>query len=222
MNARTAVIAAALAAALGWATPAAAHCDTLDGPVVGAAREALATGKVEHALVWVQKDDERPIREAFAKARKARAAGGAAAERADTAFYATLVRVHRKGEGAPFTGLKPAGEIEPPIAAADRALATGNAQDLEQLIVERTRSGLRQRYDTTVQLREYDPMDVPAGRDYVGAYVQYVHYVERLYDAAAADADAHAHAPASARPAPRVGQSAHRDHAPAAAPAHAH
>jgi len=36
------------------APPAArAHCDTLDGPVVLAARKALETGKVNPVLAWV-------------------------------------------------------------------------------------------------------------------------------------------------------------------------
>src|SRR5512144_863841 len=79
MKARIFLLTIAIAGAWGWAAPAAAHCDTLDGPVVGAAQRALETGRVEHALIWVQKADERAVRDAFAKARTARAAGGGAA-----------------------------------------------------------------------------------------------------------------------------------------------
>ena len=35
-----------------------------------------------------------------------------AKELADMYFFETLVRVHRTGEGAPYTGLKPAGRDE--------------------------------------------------------------------------------------------------------------
>jgi hypothetical protein len=199
------MIAAALAAALGWAAPAAAHCDTLDGPVVAAARKALATGEVEHALIWVRKGDEHLIRTAFATTRTARSAGGRAAGEADTAFYATLVRVHRRGEGAPFTGLKPAGEVEPPVRAADAALATGRFADVEQPVVARVQAGLHERYAAVTSRRGFAPADVEAGRAYVGAYVEYVHHVERLYaaaapadDAPAAHGTAHAHDPAPA------------------------
>lgn len=208
MKARMAVITLALAAAGGWAAPAAAHCDTLDGPVVAAARSALASGQVERALIWVQKGDERAIRDAFAKTTAARAAGGKVAQNADMAFYATLVRVHRKGEGAPFTGLKPAGEIEPPIRAADHALESGNIADVEAPLIASVHAGLAQRLDAVTSRRGFDPAHVDAGRAYVGAYVDYVHYVERLYDAAGSRADAATHQGAT--------------HAPEHRPAHAH
>jgi hypothetical protein len=46
------------AAALVWTSPVFAHCDTLDGPVVLAARKALDSGELSRVLVWVQKDVE--------------------------------------------------------------------------------------------------------------------------------------------------------------------
>jgi len=191
MKARKILLALALAGAWGWASSAAAHCDTLDGPVVGAAQRALDTGQVEHALIWVQKADEPAVRAAFARARSARASGGATAERADHAFYATLVRVHRAGEGAPYTGLKPAGQIEPSVATADRSLATGHPAEVEKLILERTQAGLRERYDRVAHKQGFAPDDVAAGRAYVGAYVDYVHYVERVHEAAGPAAHTH-------------------------------
>jgi hypothetical protein len=181
----------AIAGVSGWSSLAAAHCDTLDGPVVAAAHRALDSGQVEHALIWVQKRDERAIRDAFATARTARATGGAAAERADTAFYATLVRVHRKGEGAPYTGLKAAGHVEPPIAAADRSLASGQPTEVEKLIADRTQAGLRERFDAVARNRGFAATDVAAGRAYVDAYVDFVHYVERVYDATGPAPHAH-------------------------------
>lgn len=205
----------AVAAIGGWASNAAAHCDTLDGPVVGAAHRALESGQVEHALIWVQQADERSIRDAFARARTARGAGGVAAERADHAFYATLVRVHRTGEGAPYTGLKPAGHIEPPVAAADHSLAKGEPADVEKLIHDRTQAGLRQRFEAVAHKRGFAPADVAAGRAYVDAYVDYMHYVERVYEAAGSGAHAHAaerHAP-EAKAAKGTGAAAHGKHA---------
>ena len=93
--------ASVLAVALAWSASASAHCDTLN-----------------LVLVWVQKDDEAELRRAFHRARSVRKAGGEAKELADLYFFETLVRVHRAGEGAAYTGLKPAGAIEPPVAAA--------------------------------------------------------------------------------------------------------
>src|SRR3990172_3399701 len=102
-----------------------AHCDTMDGPVVKAAQRALATGNVSLVLIWVQKKDEAEIKEAFNKTLAIRKLSPAAKELADTYFFETLVRIHRAGEEAPYTGLKPAGyKPEPGIAAADKALET--------------------------------------------------------------------------------------------------
>ena len=186
------VVAAAVIAAMAWTAPAQAHCDTLDGPVVSAGQKALDTGNVKLALPWVKADGEAELRAAFDRALAVRKAGGPAKDLADQYFFETLVRVHRAGEGAPYTGLKPAGEIEPPIAEADKAIATGKLQPVAKLVKERLEHGLHQQYDAVVAKKNYRADDVAAGRAFVDAYVQYVHYVEKLYDAAGTAAH-HAH-----------------------------
>ena len=163
--------------------PAYAHCDTLDGPVVTSARKALDSGNANLVLMWVQKRDEPEIRTAFQKASAVRKAGGEARELADRYFFETLVRVHRQGEGAPYTGLK-SGKVEPPVAAADKAIETGKLEGVVKLISERTHKGLEKNFHNLMSKRKYKPDDVAAGRAYASAYVEYVHYVERLYDAA--------------------------------------
>jgi hypothetical protein len=185
MKSRKALVTAlSLAAALAWSPIALAHCDTLDGPVVGAARKALDTGNVNLVLLWVQPKDDAEIRNAFQKARNVRRAGGEAKELADRYFFETLVRVHRAGEGAPYTGLKPSGMIEPPVAAADKAIETGKLQDLGKLIAGRTEAGLHRHFEQVMAKKNYAPNDVEAGRAFSSAYVEFVHYAERLYDAA--------------------------------------
>ena len=192
MKIRNALIAgAALLAAASWTAPAQAHCDTLDGPVVSAGRKALDSGNVNLALVWVQKQDEAEVRHVFDKARSVRKGGAEAKELADTYFFETLVRVHRAGEGAGFTGLKPVGTVEAPVAAADKAIETGNLQGLANVISERTEKGLHTQFDHLMAKKKYTPNDVEAGRAYTGAYVEFVHYAERLYDAAATPAPQH-------------------------------
>lgn len=181
------------ALALAASAPAFGHCDTLDGPVVAAARKALDTGNVNLVLVWVKQADEAEIRGAFQKARNVRKAGGEARALADTWFFETLVRVHRLGEGAPYTGLKPGGEIEPPIAAADTAIATGNPAPLGRLVGERMEKGLHGHFDAVMAKKRYAPDDVQAGRAYSSAYVEFVHYAERLYNAADSLAPEHGH-----------------------------
>lgn len=178
-----------LSLGLAWALltlppQAVAHCDTLDGPVVSDARKALDTGNINHALVWVKADGEKEIRDVFNRALAVRKTGGQARELADAYFFETLVRVHRAGEGAPYTGLKPAGHIEPPVAAADKAIATGKLDEVARLVSTRVEKGLHKHFEQVVARKKYDPDNLEAGRAFANAYVEYVHYVERLYDAA--------------------------------------
>ena len=96
----------------------------------------------------------------------------------------TWLAHHRAGEGAVYTGLKPVGIIEPPIAAADMAIETGKLQPLAKLVAERMEKGLHQHFDAVMAKKKYNPDDAAAGRAYSSAYVEFVHYAERLYDAA--------------------------------------
>lgn len=166
-----------------WNLPAAAHCDTLDGPVVAAARRALESGNINLVLIWVQKNDEAEIRNHFQKTVAVRKINAQARDLADLYFFETLVRLHRAGEGAGYTGLKPAGKIEPPIAAADKALESGKLEGVVKLLSERMHAGLERQFKQVTSKRKYNPDDLAAGRAFASAYVEYTHYVERLYDA---------------------------------------
>lgn len=174
------------------ATSANAHCDTLDGPVVSAARGALESGDITPVLIWVRKADEPGIREAFREALAVRKDSERAKKLADTYFFETLVRVHRAAEGAPFTGLKPAGtDLGPAIPAADKALQTGNADELARLLTESVKAGLKENFSRAMAASKFSRKDVDAGRKYVEAYVTYVHYVERVHEAATRPPEAH-------------------------------
>jgi hypothetical protein len=169
-----------------------AHCDGLDGPVVTAARSALASGKVNLALIWVQPGDEAEIRAVFNNAASVRKLGPAAQQLADRQFFETLVRLHRVGEGAAYSGLKPAGQdLGPAIPAADRAIDTDDLAKLEELLSRAVQTGLHQRYEKVMTLRKYDSGDLRAGREYVAAYVEFIHYVERMYESAGTDPHGH-------------------------------
>lgn len=177
---------AAVAALSGWnlvrPAPAAAHCDSMDGPVVAAARAALEQGDVALVLGWVRPgDDEAEVRTAFHRVLEARQAGGEARALADLWFYETVVRVHRAGEGEPYTGLKPAG-YEPPegIAAADEALRTGAGEALVARVAAEVADAVRERFERVQALADHDPTDVQATRAWVQAYVEYIHFVEGL------------------------------------------
>lgn len=169
-----------------------AHCDGLDGPIVKAARTALTEGNVNLVLIWVQKDDETVIAHAFEKTLAVRKLNAEARELADLYFFETLVRLHRAGEGAPYTGLKPAGrDLGPAISAGDQALETGNLDPVVKLLSEKIEHGLRDHFKEAVAKKKFDPNDVEAGRAFVKTYVEYIHYVEGLHDAAASAAHGH-------------------------------
>jgi len=178
---------------------AAAHCDALDGPVVLAAQAALQKGDVTSVLKWVKAEDERTIREAFAKTLKVRALGDDAREVADLYFFETLVRVHRAGEGVAYTGLKPAGKTDPGIAAADKALGEGSAEGLARELSKAVAAGLRDRFVKVVAARAHAEESVEAGRAYVAAYVEYIHYVEVVHALASQPPSEHHHIHAPAR-----------------------
>ena len=161
------------------------HCDGLDGPVVTAARAALKTGDVNRVLIWVQEKDEPEIRKIFKNALAVRKQGPQAKDLAETAFFETVVRVHRAGEGEPFSGLKPAGRaLGPVIPAADRALERGSVVELNKLLVDSVQEGLRHRFQEVLSKKTFKPENVSAGRDYVRAYVEFIHYADGLYRAA--------------------------------------
>lgn len=79
-----------------------AHCDTLDGPVVQAAKKALEKGDITPVLKWVKKENEAEVRDTFQKTPTVRGKGPEAQELADRYFFESLVCIHRAGEGAPI------------------------------------------------------------------------------------------------------------------------
>lgn len=188
-------------------SPALAHCDGMDGPVVKAAQKALEAGNVNLVLIWVPAKDEAEIRIAFEKTLAVRKLSPAARDLADRYFFETLVRVHRAGEGAPYTGLQPAGrDLGPAIPAADRALETGSVEPLLRLLTDAMQARLREHFQHAREKKNFNPDDVAAGREYVRAYVEFIHYAERLYEAAANPA--HGHFPES------PGGTGHREEPP--------
>lgn len=174
------------------AAPALAHCDGIDGPVVTAAREALRSGDVGRVLIWVRPQDADEIKTAFRETLVVRRLNAQAQELADRYFFETLVRVHRAGENAPYTGLKPAGrDLGPAIPAADKALESGSDDALVRLLTGEVVAGLHKHFEDVVSKRNFRPDDVNAGREFIEAYVAYVHYVERLYEAAHGESPGH-------------------------------
>ena len=199
ITAKAAALATISAALLFAAGPASAHCDGEDGPVVKAAQQALDTGNVNRVLIWVQHTDEAQIKDAFRKTLDVRQLNPSARELADHYFFETLVRVHRAGEGAPYTGIKPAGrDLGPAVVAGDKALETGSVEPLAKLLTQAVHKSVEGQFKDVIAKKNFKADDVAAGQEYVKAYVEYIHSVERIYEAAASPAHGHVAEPAAA------------------------
>ncbi len=171
-------------------TVVSAHCDTYSGPVITDAKRALEKGDVTPALKWVKKDDEEKIRIAFKKTIAVRNSGPEAKELGENYFFETLVRIHRAGEGAPYTGLKDE-PAEPIIELSDKALQTGNIDTLANKIAAHVKEGVKQRFTKAFSDKKNAEKSVDAGREYVEAYVTYVHYLEGIHSAVMSKGEHH-------------------------------
>jgi len=181
MNIRTLrSIAVVAALAFNAKLPLSAHCDTMNGPVVVAARAALESGDVAPVLKWVLKESESEVRSALARTLKVRTAGREARELADSFFFETVVRLHRAGEGEPYNGLKAGTEVDPAVAAADEALRNGSPDALVSIMTEKVSAEIRQRFERASRARRRAEQSVEAGRQYVAAYVDLMHYLEHV------------------------------------------
>jgi hypothetical protein len=163
-------------------SPVLAHCDTYGGPVVTEAKKALEKGDVTPLLKWVKKTDEEQIKTSFNKTLAVRTKGPEAKDLAENYFFETLVRLHRACEGEPYTGLK----NEPPkgiIALADKALESGISDSLVGRMTAHLKERVNARFSKALSARKNADKSVEAGREFVEAYVEYLHYVEGIRNA---------------------------------------
>jgi Family of unknown function (DUF6448) len=146
------------------------HCDSLDGPVVRAARAALVAADVDLVLPFVHLEGEDEVRSAFDETLKVRELGPEARGLADRWFFETVVRVHRAGEGAPYTGLKPSGlDVGPVIPAAERSLSDGSAEELVDVLCGELRMEVERRHAEAMILKQHADEDLVGMRSYVEA-----------------------------------------------------
>lgn len=182
---------ACLIVSIGVSNMAFGHCDTMKGPIIPEAKAALEKGDVTPILKWVKKEHEREIRTAFADAVIVRGKGSEAKQLADKYFLETLIRLHRAGEGAPYTGIKNE-PVEPIIAMAEKALVDGSANEMIKKINGHMAQAVREKLQKIMEARVNKDISVRAGREYVEAYVIYMHYVEGIH-AAIMSAGSHQH-----------------------------
>ncbi len=198
LNATLTLSAAALAAALLLpAAPAAAHCDSVEGPVVVDAKAALAKGDVAPTLKWISAAQEPEVREAFRKTLAVRRLGAEAQEVADTAFFETLVRLHRETEGTAYTGLK-RGVKEPPfIGQLETALGSGSVDAFAKMVGEHAAARVKEKFAVALESKKKADASPADGRAYVAAYVDLMHTTKGIVEAVHGGGGAHPAPPAS-------------------------
>jgi hypothetical protein len=172
------------------AQSAQAHCDSLDGPVANAVQKALETGNINPVLAYAPATAEAEIRAAFEKSRKVRGLGADARALADQTVMETVIRLHRAGEGAAYTGLKPAGiDYGPVIPAAEHAVETGDLAKLKAVLMEEIEHALNERLAHILELKKapLEPKtaaEVSHSRERVSAELGFITFAENLHQAA--------------------------------------
>ena len=184
------VITTTLAVGFLFASQAAqAHCNSVDGPVAKAVQAALDDGNINPVLAFAPASAEAEIRTAFEKSRKVRSLGGEARALADQAFMETTVRLHRAGEGAAYTGLKPAGiDYGPVIPAAEHAVRTGDLTKLKVVLAAEIEHALTDRlaHVREAQKAPLDPQtaaEVPPARERISAELGFITFAESMHQA---------------------------------------
>lgn len=168
-----------------------AHCDSYDGPVIQDAMKALEQNKVELVFKWISEEQEEEISGLFHKTLQYQQKDREVYQLLEKHFLETLVRLHREGEGAPYTGLKPAGTTAPIIGMTDKALKDGDPETLFSNLGGHIEKVIREKYEKALQLSQVQNESVKQGRAYVAAYVDYTHTVEALHDIVEQTASGH-------------------------------
>ena len=165
-----------------------AHCDSEQGPVAMAAQKALDTNDVKLVLPYVKPESEAELTGAFKQTMEVRQSGGKARELADKYFQEVAVRLHRAGEGAPYTGLKDE-PIPAAIQAADKAMASGSLTAVSSFLNTSIQAGLKEKFEAVVKAREeVEKLGTTAAhRERVEAELQFEKYVYELYSTATAE-----------------------------------
>jgi hypothetical protein len=176
-----------LAFSLAAPRPAQAHCDSEQGPVAAAAHQALEKKDVKLILPYIQPEAENELVAAFKQALEVRKAGGDAKKLADRYFIETAIRLHRTGEGAPYTGVTD--ETTPQaILVADKSMNTGSLDETYKLLNEAMSKGVQEKYEAVVKARQEAEKlgTVEAHRERVEAELIFEKYVYELFSLASA------------------------------------
>jgi len=169
----------ALLAILGQ--PLSAHCDSYDGPLIKDALKAIETSNVKPVLKWIDEKYEPEITALFNKTVSLRGGDKEVYAIVEKHFLETLVRLHREGEGAPYTGLKPAGSASPIIVMADEAIASKEVNTLTTKLDAHLNKVLADKYNEVMEKSLTKDNSTTEGREYIKAYIEYTHFLEAIH-----------------------------------------
>ena len=158
-----------------------AHCDSYDGPVIKEAYKALETNNVSLVLKWISKEQEQEIISLFNKTSKLKSGDKEIYQIVEKHFLETLVRLHRETEGAPYTGLKPAGSTKKIVVLSDKAIDSTSADDLVGKLNGHVEKVVREKYNLVSALNIEKDISAEKGREFVKAYVDYTHTLEAIH-----------------------------------------
>lgn len=162
--------------------PVEAHCDSYDGPVLKDGAKALETNNVELIKKWIPAADEAELVALFHKTYNLKKGDQEVYKIVQTHFYETFVRLHRQMEGAPYTGLKPAGTTEKIVVMSDNALESGDIDRLLNALSNHVNSVLKEKYEKVAALEKVKNESPAKGRQFVAAYVDYTHSIEAVHN----------------------------------------
>jgi|SRR5690606_5270100 len=157
------------------------HCDSYDGPVIQDALKALEKNDVKLVYKWISEEQESEITGLFNKTYKYKKKDKEIYQLLEKHFLETLVRLHREGEGAPYTGIKPAGSTKQIIQLTDTALFEKDLPTLLNRLNTHIGKVVQEKYEKVAALYDVKDQSPENGRAYVAAYVDYTHTVEAIH-----------------------------------------
>ena len=157
--------------------------DSMDGPVVKAAENALDMDDLKYVLPYVSAEDEDELKNAFEKTLMVRELSGEAAELADYWFFETAVRLHRKEDKKPYTGLKSAGgDWGPIIPKVDLAIETENINELLNFLMNLIKDDIKSRFEDVLSKKEYSNDNLEDARDFINTREEFIDFTTKIYN----------------------------------------
>lgn len=162
-----------------------AHCDTPSGPTYDALQTAIEKNDFNHISYWVLPESEAELKETFDKSMSVmdKSDDEETDQLAHDYLFENFVRLHRAGEGAPYTGISDE-PTEEGIELADQSIAEESLQPLEDAgyITEDNKAHVEEVFSSLLERKEFDVEDTEAGRSFVEAYVEFTHLFEQGHE----------------------------------------